>query len=62
MNIQQALKQRIQNLCQERNVSFDNYADRIGENTTIEDIELICNQLGISLADFFVNDLFQNIL
>lgn len=61
MSIEQALQTRIKELCQEKSIPSSNFMDSISENTTIEDIELICDQFGISLADFFVNDLFQDI-
>lgn len=68
MNIEEAFQKRVQDLCQERNLSYediikirssvqDNTAD-----TTIDSVEQICLAMNISIADFFCSDTFRNLI
>lgn len=63
MNVEQAIHKRVFYLCQERNYSFEELSQILDSNeeTTIDDVELICNKLKISLADFFCSDLFRKL-
>lgn len=58
MHITEAIQKRKDTLCRELNRDIHHSA--LAENdTTLEDIEVFCNQLGISVADFFDDDLFR---
>lgn len=75
MTLETAIQERIMGLCRERGLSAHSLAMlcRIPSSTMqhifsretstpcISTIEEICDGLGISLADFFVDDLFHNL-
>ena len=72
MDTEQAVRTRILALCQERSIPVSTLAevkgvdskdlnkilDGRGGDTTFETVEMICDAFGISLADFFVSDVF----
>lgn len=57
MCIEKALQSRIEDLCREAGMSVT--LDSISGDTTILEIEQLCDKLHITLADFFVNDTFR---
>lgn len=59
MNNTLAIRERIKTLCRENNFAVPDL-ESFTANSTIEDIEQLCHQIGVSLADFFVNDIFRN--
>ena len=75
MTLENAIRTRILELCHEQSITLHALAHRCGiasstmqnifyrESTTpcVSTIVKICDGLGISLADFFVNDLFRNL-
>lgn len=60
MNIRQALQERIRRLYQDRNLPVPDLS-AFCEETTMETIEQLCTDFGISIADFFTDDLFYGI-
>lgn len=60
MNFDQAIQKRIISLYAEKAVEAPDVSVINGE-TTIDTIEQFCGKLGISIADFFVNDLFRGL-
>jgi transcriptional regulator with XRE-family HTH domain len=75
MNISQAIIRRIEELCQERNLSINALSNISGitqstvndimsgktYNTGIGTIKKLCDGLGISVRDFFDSELFINL-
>ena len=75
MHINEAVKNRILELCDERNISIyklsqdscltqstlNSLIHRNNSKTSIRTIQKICTGLNISLSDFFNSSLFDNI-
>ena len=75
MNIGEAVKQRIIELCQERNISINKLSNLSGvtqstvnniisgrnNSTTISTIKKLCDGLEISVEEFFNSELFRNL-
>ncbi|SFC42141.1 helix-turn-helix domain-containing protein [Butyrivibrio sp. YAB3001] len=75
MDIEEAVKQRILDLCKEYGLTVNALSVKAGmprstlkniiygtsKNTGIITIQLVCDALGISIYDFFSDDLFKNI-
>ena len=75
MNIGQAVKERILELCRERDISVNKLSSMSGitqstlaniisgrnNSTTISTIKKLCDGLGISIEDFFDSELFRNL-
>ena len=75
MKIAEAVTQRVLNLCNEHNLSINKLAilsgltqstvqsliDGKSKNFTILTIVRICDSLNITLAEFFKDELFENI-
>ena len=73
--IQEAIVLRIQNICKERNIKFNDLAVRSGvtpstvysmmnperKDLSVTTLKKICDGLDISLPDFFDDDIFRNI-
>ena len=72
MTIGEAVRQRIVELCQERNISFNKLSSMSGvtqstvnnivsgrtNSATISTIKKLCDGLGITIDDFFHSELF----
>lgn len=75
MNIGEAVKERILELCQERNISVNKLSNLSGvtqstvnniisgrnNSTTISTIKKLCDGLEISVEDFFNSELFRDL-
>ena len=75
MNIGEAVRERILELCQERNVSVNKLSSMSGvtqstvnnivsgrnNSTTISTIKKLCDGLDITIEDFFHSELFKNL-
>lgn len=75
MNVEQALRSRVVALCKEKNTSISVVCGRanIDQNiiadlssgtnckTSIETVERLCFGLGVSMFEFFNNDVFLNL-
>lgn len=75
MNIGEAVRDRILELCQERNVSVNKLSSMSGvtqstvnnivsgrnNSTTISTIKKLCDGLDITIEDFFHSELFKNL-
>ncbi|MBE5830947.1 MAG: helix-turn-helix transcriptional regulator [Butyrivibrio sp.] len=75
MDIESAVKIRIQNLCIEHCITINALSTRAGmprstlknimygtsKNTGIVTIQLVCDALDISIIDFFEDPIFENI-
>lgn len=75
MGIEDAVKQRILNLCAEKNITINALAARAGmprsslkniiygtsKNTGIVTIHLLCDAFGMTITEFFEDDVFLNI-
>ena len=75
MNIGQAVRERIIELCRERDISINKLSDMSGvtqstvnnivsgrnNSATIATIKKLCDGLGITIQDFFASDLFCNL-
>ena len=75
MNIGEAVKERILQLCQERDLSINKLSNMSGvtqstvnnivsgrnRSTTISTIKKLCDGLGITIEDFFHSDLFRDL-
>lgn len=73
--IKEAIVLRIQNICKERNIKFNDLAVRSGvtpstvysmmnperKDLSVTTLKKICDGLDISLPDFFNDDIFRNI-
>lgn len=74
MNISEAVKMRILELCRERNITvnklsticgltqstLNNIMHREGSNPTVSTVKKICDGLEITMSDFFTSDIFAN--
>lgn len=75
MNIGEAVKERILELCRERNISvnklsilsgvtqstINNIVSGRNHSTTISTIKKLCDGLDISIEDFFHSELFRHL-
>ena len=75
MTIGEAVRQRIVELCQERNISFNKLSSMSGvtqstvnnivsgrnNSATISTIKKLCDGLGITIEEFFHSDLFKDL-
>ena len=75
MNIGQAVKERILELCREREISINKLSSMSGvtqstlnniisgrnNSTTISTVKKLCDGLGITIEDFFDSELFRNL-
>lgn len=75
MNIGEAVRKRILELCQERDISINKLSGMSGvtqstvnnivsgrnNSTTISTIKKLCDGLGITIQDFFQSDLFAGL-
>ena len=75
MNIAEAVKKRIEELCDERNLNFCKLANISGvpyttvksiiygqiKNPSIATIKMLCDGFEISITDFFDTDTFRNL-
>ena len=75
MNIGQAVRARILELCDERNISVNKLCGMSGvtqstvnniisgrnNSATVSTIKKLCDGLGITIEDFFNSDLFRNL-
>lgn len=75
MNIGEAVKERILQLCIENNISINKLCSLSGvtqstvnnivsgrnSSTTISTIKKLCDGLGITIEDFFTSELFRNL-
>lgn len=75
MNIGEAVKERILELCQERNISVNKLSNMSGvtqstvnniisgrnNSTTISTIKKLCDGLEISVEEFFNSELFRDL-
>ena len=73
MNISEAVKMRILELCRERNITINklsticgltqstlnNIMHREGSKPTVSTIKKICDGLEITMAEFFTSDIFD---
>ena len=75
MNIGEAARERILELCRERDISINrlssmsgvtqstvnNIVSRRNRSTTISTIKKLCDGLGITIEEFFHSDLFRKL-
>ena len=75
MNIGEAVKERILELCREQDISINKLSSMSGvtqptvnniisgrnRSTTISTIKKLCDGLGITIEDFFHSDLFRGL-
>ena len=61
MNINQAIKNRIIQLYQERKLSPAHLLHQADGNITLDTVDAICAEIQITVADFFNSDLFRNL-
>lgn len=75
MNVGEAVKERILELCAEQNITINKLATRSGvtqstiqnivsgrnNSTTISTIKKLCDGLDISIAAFFSSEIFENL-
>ncbi len=75
MNIGEAVRDRILELCKERDISVNKLSNMSGvtqstvnnivsgrnNSTTISTIKKLCDGLGITIEDFFASELFRNL-
>lgn len=75
MNIGEAVKARILELCQERNITINKLSSLSGvtqstvnnivsgrnRSTTISTIKKLCDGLGITIEEFFHSELFRDL-
>ena len=75
MTVGEAVRQRIIQLCQERDISINKLSNMSGitqstlnniisgrnNSTTVSTIKKLCDGLGITIQDFFHSDLFCNL-
>lgn len=75
MNIGEAVKERILELCSERNITINklgtisgvtqstinNIVSGRNNSTTIATIKKLCDGLDISIVEFFTSDVFNNL-
>lgn len=75
MNVGEAVRERILQLCQDRNISINmlctmsgvtqstvnNIINGRNRSTTVSTIKKLCDGLDISIEDFFSNEVFRNL-
>lgn len=75
MNIGEAVRDRILDLCQERNISINKLSTISGvtqstvnniisgrnNSTTVSTVKKLCDGLGITIEEFFKSDLFRSL-
>ena len=75
MNIGEAVKERILELCRERDITINKLSNMSGvtqstvnnivsgrnNSTTISTIKKLCDGLGITIEDFFHSELFRHL-
>ena len=75
MNVGEAVKQRILELCQQQNLSINQLSSISGvtqstvhniisgrnRSTTVSTIQKLCDGLGITIEEFFHSELFRNL-
>ena len=63
MNIGEAVRERIIELCRENDISINKLCTMSGRNNsaTVSTIKKLCDGLGISIEDFFHSELFRNL-
>ena len=75
MNVGEAVKERILELCQQRNISINKLSSMSGvtqstvnnivsgrnHSITVSTIKKLCDGLGITMEDFFHSELFRNL-
>lgn len=75
MNIGEAVKERILELCRQRNISINKLSNMSGvtqstvnnivsgrnHSTTISTIKKLCDGMDITIEEFFNSDLFRNL-
>lgn len=75
MNVGEAVRSRILELCQERNITVNKLSSLSGvtqstvnniisgrnRSATISTIKKLCDGLGITIEEFFSSDLFKNL-
>lgn len=75
MNIGEAVRERILQLCQERNISINmlctmsgvtqstvnNIINGRNRSTTVSTVKKLCDGLDISIEEFFSNEVFRNL-
>lgn len=75
MNIGEAIRERILELCREQNISINKLCGMSGvtqstinnivsgrnNSATVSTIKKLCDGLGISIEDFFNSELFRNL-
>ena len=75
MTVGEAVRQRIIQLCQERNISINKLSGISGvtqstvnnivsgrnNSTTVSTIQKLCDGLGITIDEFFHSELFKNL-
>lgn len=75
MNVGEAVRERILELCREYNISVNKLSDMSGvtqstvnnivngrnRSTTISTIKKLCDGLGITIEDFFASTLFHDL-
>ena len=71
MNIGEAVRERILELCRERDISINRLSSMSGvtqstvsgrnRSTTISTIKKLCDGLGITIEEFFHSDLFREL-
>ena len=75
MNIGEAVKERILELCSERNLTVNKLSTISGvtqstvnnivggrnNSTTVSTLKKLCDGLGITITDFFTSDLFRDL-
>ena len=75
MNVGEAVKERILELCQKNNISVNRLSSMSGvtqstvnnivsgrnNSTTVSTIKKLCDGLGITIEEFFQSDLFRDL-
>lgn len=75
MNVGEAVKQRILELCQQQNLSINKLSNMSGvtqstvnniisgrnRSTTVSTIQKLCDGLGITIEEFFHSELFRHL-
>ena len=75
MNVGEAVKARILELCQERNITINKLSSLSGvtqstvnnivsgrnRSTTVSTVKKLCDGLGITIQDFFADDIFTHL-